>query len=415
MKRIIIGLFIFMSFMVMHEASADVGKMLATREEIRERGLTKEIAELIHFVEFYNTEKPEDDGSTIIGVLEHTFDFSKNNDGSVMAYVYAGGAYSIDGESGVYRSLDIYFDTHMSLDKNSSSLFQGFSKLIEIYGLEFVDTSLVENMSGMFSGCINLINLDLGHFNTSKVTNMSQMFSGCKSLKNLNISSFNTSRSMDMASMFYDCESLTSLDLKHFNTENVLDMSKMFSNTVNLENLNLSEFKTNKVTDMSFMFSNTTKLTKLDLNSFDTSNVEDMSYMFNSANKDNNLIELLIGNMEFAKVTNSINMFNNHNPDLMITVKDNSSKEFILAQAIDTSLGDNNVIVLNTSNDIPSSSSDDPSSIIDTPSSSFSIKNNGPIDNPKTGMISFGIIFTIFIISSTAYILFKKDKIFKQI
>jgi surface protein len=40
-------------------------------------------------------------------------------------------------------------------------------------------------MSGTFSGCQNLTNIDVSKFNTSNVTNMSGMFGGCKELKTI--------------------------------------------------------------------------------------------------------------------------------------------------------------------------------------------------------------------------------------
>ena len=47
--------------------------------------------------------------------------------------------------------------------------------------------NLLKDCSCMFSGCKNIINLDLSSFNTQNVTNMRGMFNGCNSLKKNNI------------------------------------------------------------------------------------------------------------------------------------------------------------------------------------------------------------------------------------
>lgn len=80
-----------------------------------------------------------------------------------------------------------------------------------------------------FIGNIHLSSIDGMEFlNTSSVTDMSGMFFGCYGLSSLDLSNFETSLVVDMAAMFYDCNSLTSLDLSNFNTRHVLDMCMMF-------------------------------------------------------------------------------------------------------------------------------------------------------------------------------------------
>ena len=53
---------------------------------------------------------------------------------------------------------------------------------------------------------------------------MSGMFSYCKNLSELNLSSFNTNNVTNMSYMFYYCENLSELNLSSFNTNNVIDM-----------------------------------------------------------------------------------------------------------------------------------------------------------------------------------------------
>ena len=138
--------------------------------------------------------------------------------------------------------------------------FAGFKSLVNIVGLENLNTSEVTDMSAMFEGCSSLTSLNLSNFNTSKVTNMSEMFYNCYGLKELNVSNFNTSAVTNMSGMFYNCSRLTELNVSNFNTSAVTDMRKMFSLCSRLIELNVSNFNTSAVTDMRKMFSGCSSL-----------------------------------------------------------------------------------------------------------------------------------------------------------
>ena len=130
--------------------------------------------------------------------------------------------------------------------------------LKQIEGLEFLNTSEVKDMSGMFYGCSGLTSLDLSHFNTQNVTNMIQMFYGCSGLSSLDLSHFNTQNVTNMMQMFYGCSGLTSLDLSHFNTPNVTYMSGMFYGCSALTTINSNRAWPYKVSKD--MFAGCTKL-----------------------------------------------------------------------------------------------------------------------------------------------------------
>ncbi len=173
-------------------------------------------------------------------------------------------------------------------NENQSIIFNEYSaymfaedEVTELESITFnnVDTSNVTNMSGMFTGCEKLAELNLpDNFVTSNVTILSQMFAQCSSLTSLDVSKFNTSNVTDMYEMFAECSSLTSLDLSSFNTSNVTDMYAMFRDCEKLESINVSGFNTLKVEDMDDMFSNCKSLTTLDLSSFDMSNMSTEYY-----------------------------------------------------------------------------------------------------------------------------------------
>ena len=63
--------------------------------------------------------------------------------------------------------------------KTTASWFEGLSAVTEIRGLDNLNTSEVDDMSGMFAGCSALRMLDVSRFDTSQVTDMSGMFRGC--------------------------------------------------------------------------------------------------------------------------------------------------------------------------------------------------------------------------------------------
>ena len=152
--------------------------------------------------------------------------------------------------------------------------------LKQIEGLEYLNTSEVKDMSGMFSDCAALTSIDLKNFNTQNVTAMSSMFHHCAVLTSINLKNFNTKNVTDMGGMFLNCAALTSLDLKNFNTKNVTDMSWMFYNCQALTSIDLKNFDTKNVTYMGRMFSGCAALTSIDLKNFNTKNVTDMSWMF---------------------------------------------------------------------------------------------------------------------------------------
>jgi len=63
-------------------------------------------------------------------------------------------------------------------------------------------------MSGLFSNCQNLINIDISSFNTKKLKNMSNMFANFSKLQNIQFEN----------------------EDRKINIENVEDMSGLFSN-----------------------------------------------------------------------------------------------------------------------------------------------------------------------------------------
>ena len=119
--------------------------------------------------------------------------------------------------------------------------------------------------SYMFSGCKNLINLDISKIKTNNVKNMSYMFYNCSSLKNLNLSNFKTDQVTDITKMFSGCRSLETLDLSSFKTDNINNMNYAFHDCISLKELNISNFVFNNSTNVEYLFSNCSKKLKKDI------------------------------------------------------------------------------------------------------------------------------------------------------
>ena len=81
-----------------------------------------------------------------------------------------------------------------------------------------LDVSNLEIMDFMFSGCNNLVNLDLSMWRTSHITSMQTMFSNCRALKTLDLSNFtldSVTKPSGIYHMFNNCTSLEKLDIRN--------------------------------------------------------------------------------------------------------------------------------------------------------------------------------------------------------
>ncbi len=189
-------------------------------------------------------------------------------------------------------------------NEDSSWLFQGFTNVTKIEGLENLDTSNVINMKYMFCNMTNLQELDLSSFDTSNVTNMSEMFQGCN-VTTLDLSMWDTSNVTDIGGIFRAMTELQQLNISNLdlsktdtflqlfalnNNLTTINMSNailpqnsasLLSGLTSLENVILDNIDTSHVNNMVAMFLNCSSLRQLDLSDFDTSNVIAMAGMFN--------------------------------------------------------------------------------------------------------------------------------------
>ena len=122
--------------------------------------------------------------------------------------------------------------TTVSIDKSFSEYkptsclawFAYLENLTAINGLEYINTSQVENMHLMFSDCRRLETLDLSNFDVTNVKNFDNMFSVCEKLSAIIVNTnWTISKSATGSSMFYACKALmggkgTMLDKEGYNT-----------------------------------------------------------------------------------------------------------------------------------------------------------------------------------------------------
>ena len=171
--------------------------------------------------------------------------------------------------------------THFNSSKITSldHTFYGCSSLTSIDFTNF-KTPLLTNMKYAFGHCTSFISIDLSNLDTSSVTNMGRMFFGCHSLKSINVSKLNTSSVKDMDSLFYECISLESIDLSSFNTSSLKYMSGLFDGCTALKSFDISNFDTSSVIYMDNLFYACASLKEINLSNFKTSSVEYMNDMF---------------------------------------------------------------------------------------------------------------------------------------
>lgn len=215
----------------------------------------------------------------------------------------------------------------------TSVSFGGCENLVTINGISSWDTSSVDNMSSMFSGCSKLKALDISNWDTSNVRGMQYMFNGCSGLTSLDLSKWKTSNVTDMRYMFYGCNQLTTVgNLSNWNTSNVTSMQYMFYGCRNLNTLeSISGWNVSSVTAtslmfcycnslktlnlsswnphlsyMTSMFSGCSSLESLDLSGFSVINVKSMSSIFYNCSS---LKTVNISNWNAPNVTNAELLF----------------------------------------------------------------------------------------------------------
>ena len=191
-------------------------------------------------------------------------DVSAARDGSVVAWSDGYALHVSTQKAGV----SVIFNS------DCSTMFKGFGGQ-HLTGLDFVDTSNVENMSQMFMDCIDIDVLDLSGWDVSNVTNMQQMFYGDFMLTKITgLASWKTSKVETMAGMFGESSGLVTVEADDWDVSGVKNMDNMFHGCYGMEYLNLISWDVSNVTNMHAMFQGD-EILSVDCSSWDVSKVID--------------------------------------------------------------------------------------------------------------------------------------------
>lgn len=130
------------------------------------------------------------------------------------------------------KKYDLYVGSDVPIVASESViLFDGFSSLKTVIGLEYIDMRNVSSMENAFRNCSELISVDVSSFNTSNVTTMKGMFSGCTSLTKITgLENFDMKKVNDVSCMFMDCSSLTDANIEGLAFENIQSNDDIFFN-----------------------------------------------------------------------------------------------------------------------------------------------------------------------------------------
>lgn len=124
--------------------------------------------------------------------------------------------FDVLGYSGTEEPLNSYFNYSKDIVKNwddsQTGLMNRFRNDKNLVFCPLVDTSNADNMTAMFSGCINLLQVPL--LNTANVVHFDEMFYNCSSLTT--IPQFNTANLYSANLMLAGCSKLVSVPLMDF-------------------------------------------------------------------------------------------------------------------------------------------------------------------------------------------------------
>ena len=145
------------------------------------------------------------------------------------------------------------------------------------------DSKNLKNVSHLFSGCINLHNLEIQMKNTENIEDMSYMFHKASMKYIKGICNFKTPKVKKMDCMFLDCNQFELVeDISGWDTRNVENMDEMFKNCKSIKSLpDISQWNTSKVKDFHEMFCGCESLKSLpDISKWDVHNTNDIHGLF---------------------------------------------------------------------------------------------------------------------------------------
>ena len=206
---------------------------------------------------------------------------------------------TVEGTSAEYMFYGYSLNELPQLDTSNVNrmdyMFSGCAKLTTIPQL---DTSNVVNMDSMFYNCTNLTTIP--QLDTSNVFRMSYMFGSCTNLTT--IPQIDTSNVTIMDYTFYNCSNLTTIP--QLNGEKLTDIVSAFNGCKSLENfngiINLGQaYSTSTSANSNYyklILSDSTKLTEQSI-------INILNNLYDIATKGCNTQQVVLGSTNLAKLT----------------------------------------------------------------------------------------------------------------
>ena len=178
-------------------------------------------------------------------------------------------------------------------------IFRSCSNLSEILGIENIVTASANNLSGFFSGCVALPEINMSNWDTSNVTNFDEMFDNL-SVGSINIKPLNFVSATSIVGMFQNLTNLTSIEANEGQIvgtkEKAIDIGRLFSYCSKLTSMNLNFLSGYFCTDFgNSIFRNCSELQTVDLSSIKIisgSYTASFANMFNGCSKLTTIIGL---------------------------------------------------------------------------------------------------------------------------
>ncbi len=226
---------------------------------------------------------------------DESWDVTINNSGEVKAYRNGTKLTIAGGKNGI------------SLNSNSNSLFEGFSSVIKINGLENLYTSnLTFEFKNAFKNCNSLEEIDISTFDLSGVRRIDNLFTNCSSLKSVKLPdnlAKNSASTVYITAMFQGCSSLENVDLS------MLEDKYLYFSSVFYECSNLKSVKLGKVhiTTAVNAFYRCGSIQEIDMSNFNFASCNSMLNMFYGCSSLS--ILKLPSTIDTSKVTSMKNTF----------------------------------------------------------------------------------------------------------
>ena len=155
---------------------------------------------------------------------------------------------------------------------------KAFIKCKNIVNINYLDTSNVTNMNGMFQGfgARNIYQSDYATllsspeasiinvtgFDTSKVTSMNSMFE-LSAIKTIDVSNFDLSKVTSVKSMFARAGIIEEIDIHSLNTDEIRNASSMFRKCLSLKEIDMTDLTFVEASNFDYIFAESPKLRKI--------------------------------------------------------------------------------------------------------------------------------------------------------